>query len=96
MRKKTLVKLYILANALFILELVVLILILLYTSSSSHCKTVNCNIPHSVQNEPLVVIGTILFGGCALASFILGGIVVIATLIKEAKYQRWAWFICTL
>jgi hypothetical protein len=96
MRKKTLVRLYILANALFVLDLIDLCLILLLTSSLSHCTTVNCNIPLGVQNKPLVVILTIIFGGCYGCSFILGGIVVIATLIKEARYQRWVWFFCTL
>jgi hypothetical protein len=96
MRKKTLVRLYILANALFAAALIdVVVANILDASVLSHCTASTCT-PLYLLKMPPFLIASIILVGCYGCSFIVGGIVVIATLIKEAQYQRWVWFFCTL
>jgi hypothetical protein len=96
MRKKTLVRLYILANALFAAVLIVVLVVnILGAPVLSHCTTLTCP-PLYLLKMPPFLIASIILLGCYGGSIISGGIVVIATLIKEAQLQRWVWFFCTL
>jgi hypothetical protein len=96
MRKKTLVRLYILANVLFVVALIdVLVVNILGAPVLSHCAASTCT-PLYLLKMPPFLIASIVLAGCYGGSFILGGIVVIAILIKEVRQQRWVWFFCTL
>lgn len=87
--------LYILSNAFFVVCLVdVFVTNDLAVPYISQCSP-NCT-PSELLKVPVLLIGSIVLGGCYLASFGLGIAVVISALVKQARQQQWVWFVCTL
>lgn len=94
MRKKTIVILYILSNVFFAVCLVdIFVINVLAAPYVSQCSP-NCA-PPELLKVPVLLIGSIVLGGCYLASFALGITVVICVLVKQVKQQQWVWFVCT-
>jgi hypothetical protein len=94
MRKKTLVILFILSNAVFVVGLVdIFVANILAAPVVSHCTT-SCT-SSDLLRDPSLLIGSVVLVVCYAVSLVLGITVLIGALVKQAKQQQWAWFVCT-
>lgn len=97
MRKKTMIILFLLSIVVFIACIIdAAFLGVLQTPAISSCSATSSCTLQDLTKAPAFLMAVIVMVITLIASFVLGIIVVISVLVKQAKQQQWGWFVCTL
>lgn len=94
MRKKTLVILTLIGLGLSVIGVIIITLLFI---SLTFPNCLSLNICGGEPNRPVISIIALAIGAILiLASSVIQIVAWIGALVKQAKQQQWAWFVCTI